>query len=705
VIVYVLAIGASRALITEPLTVRFAGSEAAVRAEGRRALGFAGLLGLGLGVVCCIAGVAVGAPLRSVLPVLGACFPLLLVQDSGRIICFALKRPRTAALNDGAWLVLMVTAIAVLLALGDTSLWVLVAAWLVPGVFSGLLILGQLALVPSLQKPMSWITENRNLSIPLFHAFLLTAAPPYLLYAVAPAVSSLATLGVARAAYVPFSAFGVFLQSGWLLLLPAASNKSVQKTARLAVVASVALGSVALVWGLLIAVALPDAIGHLIIGARWFDTETERVLFGFALLLQACAIGPLLALTALREPERLVRVRSFTAPLVLGGGLVLAAQFGAIGIAVGILLGDALFFVLSWSEFRKLISRDSRSVSTGALKLANAADLPANAEDRRIAPRTVAAPVAEPAAGEVEERISAQLALGAMNPATADAEHGSGVRGRTTDRASLKWSANLDIAERLPRVIERLIIALERADEALDALDAVVARLEKSLPASSDPPARQHEAYGSGRSGPTPERTLTTRPRAVPAPRILFVCTANICRSPMAAALLRHRLDELGVAADIRTAGFLEPERPVSDGAMRVLAARQLDVSEHRSRRLDAELVRSATLVVGMERRHVRDAVVLAPEAWPRTFTLKELLRRGASIGPRTTEPFDGWLARVHLGRSSQDSFGPGDDDVDDPYGRSDDAFRLTAAELDDLLADFVDLAWTHAAGEPSRKP
>jgi protein-tyrosine phosphatase len=545
----------------------------------------------------------------------------------------------------------MVTAIAVLLALGDTSLWVLVAAWLVPGLFAGLLILGQLALVPSLQKAMSWISENRTLSIPLFHAYVLTMAPPYLLYAVAPAVSSLATLGLARAAYVPFSAFGVFLQSGWLLLLPAASNKSVQKTARLAVLASVALGSVALVWGLLIAVALPDAVGQLIIGARWFDTQTERVLFGFALVLQACAIGPLLALTALREPERLVRVRSFTAPLVLGGGLLLAAQFGAIGIAVGILLGDALFFVLSWSEFRKLISRDSRSVSTSALKLANAADLPANAEDRRIAPRTVAAP------------------------------------------------------ERLPQVIERLVIALERADEALDAVDAVVARREKSLPASSGPRVRQHEAYGSGRSGATPERTLTTRPRAVPAPRILFVCTANICRSPMAAALLSHRLGERGVAADIRTAGLLEPDRPVSDGAMRVLAARRLDVSEHRSRRLDAELVRSATLVVGMERRHVRDAVVLAPEAWPRTFTLKELLRRGASIGPRTTEPFDGWLARVHLGRSSQDSFGPSDDDVDDPYGRSDDAFRLTVAELDNLLADFVDLAWTHAVGEPSRKP
>jgi low molecular weight protein-tyrosine phosphatase len=192
---------------------------------------------------------------------------------------------------------------------------------------------------------------------------------------------------------------------------------------------------------------------------------------------------------------------------------------------------------------------------------------------------------------------------------------------------------------------------------------------------------------------------------APPVPRILFVCTANICRSPMAAALLGHLLGERGVAADVCTAGLLEPGRPVSDGAVRVLAARRLDVSGHRSRRLDADLVRSATVVVGMERRHVREAVVLAPEAWPRAFTLKQLVRRGMAIGPRTTEPFDGWLARVHQGRRPLEFLGPGDDDIDDPYGRSDDAFRRTATELDDLLAGFVDLAWGNAVGGYDANP
>jgi protein-tyrosine phosphatase len=183
-------------------------------------------------------------------------------------------------------------------------------------------------------------------------------------------------------------------------------------------------------------------------------------------------------------------------------------------------------------------------------------------------------------------------------------------------------------------------------------------------------------------------------------PTIVIVCTANICRSPMAAALLRRRLQRIEVTADIRTAGLLEPDQPVSEGTVRALAARRLDVSGHRSQRLDAERVRSATLLVGMERRHVQEAVVLVPEAWPRAFTLKELVRRGSAIGPRVNESLETWLGRVHLGRSRQNFLGAGDDDVDDPYGRSDDAFRLTAAELDDLVASFVDLAWSHAVGE-----
>jgi protein-tyrosine phosphatase len=166
----------------------------------------------------------------------------------------------------------------------------------------------------------------------------------------------------------------------------------------------------------------------------------------------------------------------------------------------------------------------------------------------------------------------------------------------------------------------------------------------------------------------------------------------------MGGALLRKRLDEHGVPAVIESAGLLEPGTPVTEPAVRLLKARGVDVSGHTSRRLDTDLVASATLVIGMEPRHVQEAVLLAPDAWPRSFLLTELVRRGEAIGARIEEPFPEWLARIHLGRSHSDLLRGADDGIADPHGRSDEAYRDTIEELDDLFARFVDLAWGQVA-------
>jgi protein-tyrosine phosphatase len=178
-------------------------------------------------------------------------------------------------------------------------------------------------------------------------------------------------------------------------------------------------------------------------------------------------------------------------------------------------------------------------------------------------------------------------------------------------------------------------------------------------------------------------------------PRILFVCTANICRSPMAAALLSRRLERRAVNAEVLSAGLSEGGREVSDGTMRVLGERGIDVRDHRSYRVDQALTVEADLVLTMEHWHVQEIAVFAPDAWPRTFTLRELVRRGMKIGPRRTdESVPEWVTRAHSGRRPQDLTGAWSDDIDDPYGRSDRTFRRTASELDDLLRQLVSLVW-----------
>jgi protein-tyrosine-phosphatase len=179
-------------------------------------------------------------------------------------------------------------------------------------------------------------------------------------------------------------------------------------------------------------------------------------------------------------------------------------------------------------------------------------------------------------------------------------------------------------------------------------------------------------------------------------PEILVLCTANVCRSVMAQAMLSRRLAARAAPVPVASAGLLDGGRPPPPEVISVMAAMGLDVAGHRSRRVTAGDLASAALIVGLTREHVRHAVVLAPQSWPRAFTLRELLRRGTRAGARVPgEPLGSWLARAATGRARRDLLG-GDprDDVPDPYGGPAAGYRAAASLLDGLTRDLAALGW-----------
>lgn len=152
----------------------------------------------------------------------------------------------------------------------------------------------------------------------------------------------------------------------------------------------------------------------------------------------------------------------------------------------------------------------------------------------------------------------------------------------------------------------------------------------------------------------------------------------------MAEVLLRRALPD----ADVSSAGtFYDGGVAASPGSARAMAARGLALDSHVSRRLGREMLHDADLVIGMGREHVREAVVTEPSMFPKTFTLKELVRRGESVGPRRPgQPLEEWLVAVHDRRQTRDLLGDDPrDDVADPMGRPDEDYEATAAELEDL--------------------
>jgi len=88
---------------------------------------------------------------------------------------------------------------------------------------------------------------------------------------------------------------------------------------------------------------------------------------------------------------------------------------------------------------------------------------------------------------------------------------------------------------------------------------------------------------------------------------ILLICTGNTCRSPMAEAMLRHKLKERGVeGVVVGSAGTGAWDgAPASEGAYLIALEHGLDLSSHRARLLTRELLASSTLVLTMARHHL----------------------------------------------------------------------------------------------------
>ncbi|GMU57054.1 MAG: protein-tyrosine-phosphatase [Candidatus Xenobia bacterium] len=140
-------------------------------------------------------------------------------------------------------------------------------------------------------------------------------------------------------------------------------------------------------------------------------------------------------------------------------------------------------------------------------------------------------------------------------------------------------------------------------------------------------------------------------------PRVLFVCSGNTCRSPMAAALAAS----LEPALKASSAGVSAvPDQSASEGALESMRARGLDLGAHRSRRLDSRLVEEADLILVMTRAHRRAIEKLFPSAMKRLALLTEYARRGAEA----------------LGS-------PDGEDVPDPFGRPQSVYDACAEELE----------------------
>jgi protein-tyrosine-phosphatase len=174
---------------------------------------------------------------------------------------------------------------------------------------------------------------------------------------------------------------------------------------------------------------------------------------------------------------------------------------------------------------------------------------------------------------------------------------------------------------------------------------------------------------------------------------VLVVCTANIARSPLFAAMLAARA---GDRVRVGSAGTrARPGIGAAEGSQVLARRRGLDLTGHRSRPVTAELIAASELVLTMSERQRDACAPLAGQAAARVFTVREFARLVGALDRTSapTEPAPRWRwlrDQAHLARPR--SLPPAvPEDVADPIRAPWSEWEVMAADLDDLQARILE--------------
>lgn len=349
-LVYVLVQGVSRALVCDPLLVH------PLEAQDRRGevIGTSCVLGLLLGVAVLLAGFVVQlwlASLGNALMVLAVCVPLLVLQDLGRYLAFALQRPGSAVVLDVAWLVLLFGAVAALIATDTRTLAWFIAAWAGSGAVAGLLLLWQHP-AREVRVGLSWLRYTWPFSWRYLISYSSTQGAALGASSGVGAIAGATALGGLQGALLlvrPFMTVQVAAIAASVGEISRSLGADQGLRRRVARISALTTG-MALV-NALVLLALPDRLGELVLGASWEAAEPLLLATGVQIVCLGAMTGTRAGLLGLRAIRKVMVIDIATTVMVLVASIAGAAIDGVTGALWAVALGQALLAVAWWIAF------------------------------------------------------------------------------------------------------------------------------------------------------------------------------------------------------------------------------------------------------------------------------------------------------------------------------------------------------------------
>lgn len=147
---------------------------------------------------------------------------------------------------------------------------------------------------------------------------------------------------------------------------------------------------------------------------------------------------------------------------------------------------------------------------------------------------------------------------------------------------------------------------------------------------------------------------------------LLFVCTGNTCRSPMAAFFARAQIQHRQLPWTAESAGlFATPGLPITAAAANALIHRQIPLQPHQSQPVSADLLARSNLILAMTRSHADELRTRFPE-----FAAKVVEFGQFANGKLTGAP-------AHC-------------DIVDPYGQSDEHYDMCATQIEHCIENLL---------------